>query len=89
MSTGSAHAGSTDPLETLAHQVMDAQAHGTTVIDPDGTVLYANEAAARIIGRPLHDFVGRSIVEYPLDLIRPDGSAVELQHRPGLVVLRT
>jgi len=65
--------------------ILDSIADGVTVIDTNGVVRYANEAAARQMGRHVaDDVVGRSAAELAADfeLLDADGRPLDLARLP-------
>lgn len=46
---------------------METAAIGLHRVGPDGTILWANEADARLVGYPLEDYIGRKISDFHAD----------------------
>src|SRR5690606_9252568 len=64
-------------------------AEGVTVVDADGMVLAANEAAQRILGIPLEELVGRSIDYFAIRAINEEGAPFPPDELPIAKTFRT
>ena len=78
----SRRAGEAPSDEERFRRLIEADADGMLVVDPDGTIGFANPAACDLLGRPASDLVGRSFglpivpgETAEIDIRRPDGEA--------------
>ena len=54
----------TGPPQALAQRIIDDHQYGCVGLDLDGTVVFANAAAARLAGVPADDLVGSNMADY-------------------------
>jgi len=54
----------TGPPQALAQRIVDDHQYGCVGLDLDGTVVFANAAAARLAGVPADDLVGSNMADY-------------------------
>ena len=64
-------------------------ASGVSVLDPSGTILYANEAAERILGLTFDQLSGRTALDPRWGALREDGSPSPGGDHPSMIALRT
>jgi signal transduction histidine kinase len=49
------------PDDPPFRRIVESGADGVVVLDPEGSILYANPAAAALLGRPIEDLMGRPL----------------------------
>jgi diguanylate cyclase (GGDEF)-like protein/PAS domain S-box-containing protein len=74
--------------EAHFRQVVDSANEGILVYDRDLDIVMANAAAARIIGLPLGELVGRPGFTSLFPCVREDGSRLPAQDRPTRLTVR-
>ena len=74
--------------ETRYRTVVGALSEGIVLMDASGTVRASNDAAARIFGQSLNQFMGPRPEEQGISVIREDGSLMPFEERPPIRALR-
>ncbi|MQY51828.1 EAL domain-containing protein [Rhodocyclus gracilis] len=74
--------------EARFRSVVGAMAEGLTVLSADGSVIFANAAAADILGQPQAALLGRALFEGNWQMLREDGAVFAIEEFPALVALR-
>ena len=69
--------------EQRHRSVVDALEEGVLLHDMNGTVIACNHSAARMVGLPIEEIVGRKPSELPMRLVREDGTDFPDDERPG------
>ena len=69
--------------EQRHRSVVDALEEGVLLHDMSGTVIACNESAARMIGVPTEEIVGKAPHELPMRLVQEDGTDFPPDKRPG------
>jgi PAS domain S-box-containing protein len=75
--------------EQRHRSVVDALEEGVLLHDMTGTIIACNASAARMIGVPVSDIVGRRPVDLPMRLVREDGTEFAPDERPDYVTMAT
>jgi PAS domain S-box-containing protein len=75
--------------EQRHRSVVDALEEGVLLHDMSGTVIACNESAARMIGVPTEEIVGKSPHELPMRLVQEDGTDFPPDKRPGQQAILT
>lgn len=73
----------------LLHSVFEAMVEGVVVQQRDGTIVFANTAAQRILGLPLDQLTGRASVDPEWRAEHEDGSPFPGGEHPAMVALAT
>lgn len=63
-------------------RILGAVAEGVAVVDADGRFTFANPAAARILGTPVNEIVGRRYDDPVWKFTFPDGTAIPVDEAP-------
>lgn len=69
--------------------IVDALQDGVGVLDEDGRIIHANQAAIAILGRSAVQLIGRTPLELDLGAMDENGSALELEHYPSAKAKRS
>ena len=77
------------PLWEQLPSLYEAMACGVTVLDAFGTIIYANEAAERILGLTYDQLAGRTALDQRWGAIREDGTDCPGPEHPSMLALRT
>jgi len=75
--------------EARFQSIYDAISSGIVVWDGDGKVIYANEAACKLLGQTLDQLQGKVPVDPGWHAVREDGSLLPFEEYPITVALRT
>ena len=75
--------------EQRHRSVVDALEEGVLLHDMSGTVIACNNSAARMIGLPVDQIVGRPPGDLPMRLVDENGRELSREERPGFMTLRT
>src|SRR3954469_248799 len=75
--------------EQRHRSVVDALEEGVLLHDMSGTVIACNESAAKMIGAPIEEIVGKPPHELPMRLVREDGTEFTAGQRPGYRAMAT
>jgi PAS domain S-box-containing protein len=75
--------------EQRHRSVVDALEEGVLLHDMSGTVIACNESAAKMIGVPIEEIVGKPPHELPMRLVQEDGTEFPPDERPGHRAIRT
>lgn len=70
-------------------RILGAVAEGVAVVDADGRFTFANPAAARILGTPVNEIVGRRYDDPVWKFTFPDGTAIPVDEAPLSLAMRT
>ena len=81
-------AAASSPVDEL-RRFYAAMACGVSVLDASGTILYANEAAERILGLTRDQLSGRTALDPRWAALREDGSPSPGGDHPSMIALRT
>ncbi len=74
--------------ERLNREILAGLQEGVVVVNTEGRVVAANEAAARLFGMRLDEFAGRALSAMPVDLLDDRGQLVAPERMPLLRALR-
>ena len=80
--------GAPPDAEATLRSVLDTMAEGLIVVAADRSVLYINDAAARLIGVPVEQYTVAQAEHHGIRIFRPDGRALLPEERPGPRSLR-
>jgi diguanylate cyclase (GGDEF)-like protein/PAS domain S-box-containing protein len=69
--------------------IVDALQDGVGVLDEDGRIIHANQAAIAILGRSAAQLIGRTPLELDLGAVDENGSPLELEHYPSAKAKRS
>jgi diguanylate cyclase (GGDEF)-like protein/PAS domain S-box-containing protein len=69
--------------------IVDALQDGVGVLDEDGRIIHANQAAIAILGRSAAQLIGRTPLELDLGTVDENGSPLELEHYPSAKAKRS
>jgi diguanylate cyclase (GGDEF)-like protein/PAS domain S-box-containing protein len=69
--------------------IVDALQDGVGVLDEDGRIIHANQAAIAILGRSAAQLIGRTPLELDLGAFDENGSPLELKHYPSAKAKRS
>src|SRR5215217_2848065 len=75
--------------EQRHRSVVDALEEGVLLHDMSGTVIACNESAAKMIGVPIEEIVGKAPHELPMRLVQEDGTDFPPDKRPGQQAILT
>ncbi len=75
--------------EVRNRSIVEALAEGVLLQHRTGEVIFANESAARILGLPREQLVGRDELDPRMRITYLDGSPVPIEAQPAMVTLRT
>ena len=69
--------------------IVDALHDGVGVLDEDGRIIHANQAAVAILGRPAAQLIGRTPLELDLGAVDDNGSPLSLEQYPSAKARRS
>ncbi len=75
--------------EMRNHSIVDALSEGILLLQRNGEIIFANASAERLLGLPLGQILGRSVLDSRLPFIQIDGSPFTIDTRPAMMTLRT
>lgn len=75
--------------EALFRTLVESLRVAVVLLGPDAKILFANEAALRLIGQPLESIVGKTSEQLGLAALREDGTEIPFALRPASRVLAT
>jgi PAS domain S-box-containing protein len=78
-----------DLVEIDRGVLLDTMLQGVVHQDADGTIVWMNPAAERILGKTRQEFLGETSVSVEHHTIREDGSPFPGREHPAMVALRT
>jgi len=78
-----------EEAEERYRSLIAALQEGVTLHETERGLVFANEAAQRILGLPLDQLMGRLVVDPRWSIVRPDGSVFPAEELPAAVTLRT
>jgi len=85
---GAAHVAATAPIARM-HRAAETTTSGVVIQDPSGTILFANDAAERILGLSAAQLRGRTSRDPRWRALRPNGTDLPGEEHPAMNALRT